>query len=147
MPAVPQGLVWTLDGSGFVAVATSNDTHAPLVLFYYIDPAAGSMTPVVDFSSIPDLETLYSQTSDAGIPMRYYSPWTGAMSPFGSALLTYHDLGGELGVMMAPLPPDGSLPTVIYHSESVVSSISTRSSSASDGKVLMSGILFTIVEE
>jgi hypothetical protein len=147
MPAVPQGLVWTLDGSGFVAVATSNDTHAPLVLYYYIDPSSGDMTPIVDFSSIPDLNSLFTTTGDDNIPMRFYSPWTGAIAPFGNALLTYHNLGGVLGVMMAPLPPNGNLPTLIYNSNSTLTSTTSRSSTASTGKVLMSGVVFTIEEE
>ena len=94
------------------------------------------MTPVYDFSEIPDMETMHTEVSEDGIVLRYYSPWTGAMSPAGDQLLMVNDLGGVMGMMAAPLPPTGELPKVIYTSEEYSSFGETRASTASDGKVL-----------
>ena len=52
LPANPQGLSWTGDGSAIVVNAFSNDTHAPLNLYYYVDAASGEAVPVVDFSGV-----------------------------------------------------------------------------------------------
>jgi hypothetical protein len=147
LPAVPMGLSWTADGQGIVALAASNDTYSPMLLFYYVDIEDGSMTPVVDFSDVTDVEQLYNETSDAGIPLRYYSPWTGSLSPVGDKVLMLSDLGGEQGLLSAQLPPDGSHPPVVYHDESESSYPGARSSRSSDGKVIMYGLMFVVNEE
>jgi hypothetical protein len=115
-----------------------------MLVFYYVDVNAGTFTPVVDFSEVPDLETLYTVVDDAGLPMRYYAPWTATMSPNGDALLMYNDLGGVPGMLQAALPPDGSMPTVIHQGEYSSTGLPTRSSTSSDGKVLIYGELFTV---
>jgi hypothetical protein len=146
LPAVPMGLSWTADSQGIVALAASNDTYSPMLLFYYVNIQDGSMTPVVDFSDVTDVEQLYNETSDAGIPLRYYSPWTGSLSPAGDKVLLFSDLGGVQGLMAAQLPPDGSYPPVVFHSESELSYPGARSSRASDGKVIMYGLMFAVNE-
>ncbi len=125
----------------------SNDTHVPLRVFYYVDVASGAMTPVVDFSDIPDMESMHTQVSEDGVVLRYYSPWTGAMSPAGDQLLMVNDLGGVMGMMAAPLPPTGELPKVIFTSEEYSSFGETRASTSSDGKVVAYSTLFTLIEE
>jgi hypothetical protein len=147
MPAVPLGLSWTADGNGVVVIAVSNDTHAPLRVFYYLDINSGTLTPLVDFSDIPDLETLHSDINEAGLVPRAYSPWTGTLSPAGDQVLMVNDLGGDLGLLAAPLPPTGDLPELIYKSDSTLSFGESRSSTASDGKVVAYSLLFTLAEE
>jgi len=143
LPTVPVGLSWTGDGKGIVAAGFSNDTHSPLITLYYIDIASGKVTPLVDFSQVPDLETFYSQTDEAGLPMRYYSPWTAVMSPNRDNLLMYNDLGGVPGMLQAPLPATGSKPTVIFKGENSSTGSGVRASSSVDGKVLIYGNLLT----
>jgi hypothetical protein len=146
LPGVPVGLSWTADSSGLIAAAFSNDTHSPMLVFYYVDPSSGSFTPVVDFSDVPDLETLYSVPDEAGLPMRYYAPWTATLSPAGDKLLMYNDLGGVPGMLVANLPPDGSKPVAVYRGEESTTGASTRSSTASDGKVILYSEMFTVQE-
>ena len=59
----------------------------------------------------------------------------------------YNDLGGESGMFFALLPPDGSLPGIVYKSQVGGILPNVRSSRSSDGKVVMYSLLFTIVEE
>ncbi len=142
LPAEPQGLAWTADG-GLVLAATSKDTHAPLVLLYYFD-SAGAMTPVVDFSQAETLGDLFNITSDAGLPLRAYSPWTASLSPDGASLLMYNDLTGANGIFQATLPPDGEFPPLIFSGDSVSFERDPRSSVASNGLLIMYGLLFTL---
>jgi len=144
MPAMPVGISWTGDGKGVIAGAFSNDTHSPLTIFYYIDIESGKVTPIVDFSQVPDYESLYSEVDEAGLPMRYYSPWTAVMSPNRDSLLMYNDLGGVPGMLQASLPPDGSKPIAVYKGEYSSTGLGTRASSSSDGKVLIYGELLTV---
>jgi hypothetical protein len=147
LPPMPTGLSWTADGKGVVVVAFSQDTHVPMRVFYYVDVSSGTITPVVDFSDVPDMETLHTTMSEDGVVLRYYSPWTGVLSPLGNQLLMINDLGGVQGVMAAPLPPTGELPKLIYQAESNSSTGETRSSAASDGKVIAFSVLFTVEAE
>jgi hypothetical protein len=116
-------------------------------VFYYVDVSTGTITPVVDFSDVPDMETLHTTMSEDGVVLRYYSPWTGTLSPVGNQLLMVNDLGSVQGVLAAPLPPTGDLPKLIHQAESNSSSGETRSSAASDGKVVAFSVLFTVEEE
>ncbi len=146
VPASPVGLSWTADSAGVVVMAASNDIQLPLNLFYYADVAGGEFTPVVDFSGIEDESALFS--AEAGsLPPRYYSPWTASLSPAGDKLMMYNNLGGLVGLLSAPLPPDGELPGFVYESQFETTTTTSRSSSSSDGKMILSGILFTLEEE
>jgi hypothetical protein len=58
-----------------------------------------------------------------------------------------NDLGGVLGVLAAPLPPTGDLPPLIYQADSTLSGGETRSSVASDGKVVAYSVMFTVAEQ
>jgi hypothetical protein len=146
-PAVPMGLSWTADSAGVVVVAYSYDVHVPFTLFYYFDVNSGDMTPVVDFSEAEDAEAIFNPVESTGLPLRYYSPWTGSLSPANDKLLMFNDLGGAAGLLAAPLPPDGSLPSVVYESSLLSSQIILRSSRGGDDKVIMYGLLFTVEEE
>ena len=127
-PAYPAGLSWTADGQGVLALARSEDTHTPFTLFYYVDVESGSITPVVDFSELADPEALTEPAPGSDIPFRYFSPWTGSLSPQGNKLLMVNDLGGMMGLLAAPLPPDGTLPVVSATTEESTSSTASRSS-------------------
>ncbi len=145
-PATPLGIAWTSDGNGVLVAASSPDTHTPLILFYYVDVASGEVTPVVDFSSYTDYDAFF-ETTDGSVPPRYYSPWTGSLSPAGDQVLMLSDLGGVASVLQAPLPPTGELPTAIGTTDAFLSTGgSSRSSRASDGKVTMYGLLITTAE-
>jgi hypothetical protein len=146
-PAYPVGLSWTADGQGVVTMAHSEATHSPFTLFYYVDVQSGSVTPVVDFSSLPDPEAYLEPAPGSDIPFRYFSPWTASMSPQGNKLLMVSDLAGVAGLLTAPLPPDGTLPLVSATTEELVSSTASRSSHSLDRKVLVYGLLLGVTEE
>jgi hypothetical protein len=61
------------------------------------------------FSGLPDPEAYFEPAPDSDIPFRYFSPWTGSLSPQGNKLLMLNDLGGVMGLLAAPLPPDYAL--------------------------------------
>jgi hypothetical protein len=145
VPASPAGLSWTTDSAGVVVMAASNDIQLPLNLFYYADVATGEFTPVVDFSGIEDQETFFS-AEEGDLPPRYYSPWTASLSPAGDKLLMYNNLGGLVGLLSAPLPPTGELPGFVYESQFETATTVSRSSRSSDGKMILSSILFTMEE-
>ncbi len=143
LPANPQGLSWTGDGSAIVVNAFSNDTHAPLNLYYYVDAASGEAVPAVDFSGAATIEDLYS-VDGTPIPLRYYAPWSASLTADDMTLVMFNDLGGTAGVLESVLPPTGDLPEILRTAESL-STLPTgvRSSRSDDGKVIMSGIMFT----
>jgi hypothetical protein len=145
LPVRPLGLSWTATGDGFVVVAFSADTHNPLHVFYYVDVADGSLTPVVDFSGAAERSAMFDNPQGSNLPLRYYSPWTGSLSPKGDQLLMFNSLGGLTGVLAAPLPPDGSLPVFIHessHREMIWTN--PRSSRSADDAVMMSNVLFRV---
>ena len=142
LPGVPMGLSWTGDSATVVVNAFSNDTHSPLQVYYNVDVASGEFTPVVDFSDVESLEALFLPT-EAGIPYRYYAPWSASLSPANDSVIMFNDLGGTAGVMQAMLPPDGELPPVLATADSPMTMGGTRSSRSVDGKVLIFGTLLT----
>ena len=146
VPAVPVGLSWTADSAALVVGTFANNTHAPLMVYYHVDTANGASTPVVDFSGAESLDALFS-TADNPIPLRFYSPWTASLAPDNLSLLMYSDLGGVGAVFQAMLPPDGSLPPSVASAQTPPLGGGVRSSRASDGKVVMFGVLFTMVPQ
>ena len=147
VPAIPEGLSWTSDSAHVVVFTLSNDNKLPISLLYDADMASGGVTAVVDFSGIGDRDTFLTSKEASFLPPRYYSPWTASLSPIGDKLLMYNDLGGESGMFFALLPPDGSLPGIVYKSQAGGMLPNVRSSRSSDGKVVMYSLLFTIAEE
>jgi hypothetical protein len=145
-PAYPIGLTWTADGKGVVTMARSDDVHTPFTVFYHTDVASGVTKPVVDFSTLPDAEAYFAPASGSDLPMRYFSPWTGSLSPKGDKLLMLNDLGGVKGLLTALLPPNGALPFVSAGAQGTTMSNATRSSRSKDGKVLLYGLLLKIKE-
>lgn len=148
IPANPVGLSWTADGAGIVTVGFSNmGNSTPFMVFYYVDPAAGTFTPVVDFSSIEDSSAYFATAPGSNLPWRAYSPWSGSLSPAGNQLLMINDLTGSMGLFTATLPPTGELPTVSTAVNQSTMSTVTRSSRASTGKMLIYGLLLTVAEQ
>jgi hypothetical protein len=145
-PAYPTGLSWTADGQGVLTIAQSEDPHTPFTLFYYVEVESGSITPVVDFSGLPDPEAYSEPAPGSDIIARYFSPWTGSMSPQGDKLLMVNDLGGVMSLLTAPLPPTGDLPVVSATTDQSTMSTASRSSRSLDGKVLMYGLLLAVKE-
>ncbi|MFO7631663.1 MAG: hypothetical protein R6W76_03935, partial [Caldilinea sp.] len=148
IPAFPVGLSWTADSAAIVTVGFSNmGNSTPFMVFFYVDLASGSFTPVVDFSEIVDASEYFSTAPDSILPWRAYSPWTGSLSPSGDLLLMLNDLTGSMGLFTSPLPPTGDLPGVSTAADSSIASQVTRSSRADTGKMLIYGLLLTLVEE
>ena len=59
----------------------------------------------------------------------------------------WNDLAGASGMFVSVQPPDGSLPGLVYVSDTSISSVRTRVSTSNDGKVIMYGLLFTVEEQ
>jgi hypothetical protein len=147
IPAAPVGLSWTAGGS-IVTVGFSNmGNSTPFMVFYYVDPAAGTFTPVVDFSGIEDASAYFATAPDSNLPWRAYSPWSGSLSPAGDQLLMVNDLAGSMGLFTASLPPTGELPVVGTAADASIASTVTRSSRAVTGKMLIYGLLLTVGQE
>lgn len=144
-PLRPSGLSWQADGERLVVLAQNNDPQVPLVVLYDVDVADGALTPVVDFSTVPDIEDYTAQPGGVGVPPRGYSPWTASLSPENDKLLMYQNIAGVAGLMVSPLPPTGDLPGLDYESQLQESVATPRSSRSKDGKVLMYNILFNLV--
>jgi hypothetical protein len=82
-----------------------------------------------------------------GLPLFMYAPWTAAVSAAGDKLLLYSSASGAGTILAAPLPLDGSPLSLIYEREEPNFSTETRTSVASDGKLVMYESLFTTVEQ
>ena len=147
-PPQAQGLSWTGDGAGIVAVVnTALNPSIPFQIYYYVDAAGGEITPVVDFSGLEEMDSYSEPAPGSDLPWRVYSPWTASLSPAGDKLLMINDLGGTVALFTAPLPPTGDLPTVSASSDpSPMSGVAT-SSRGQGGKVLAYELLLTITEE
>ena len=145
-PLAPMGLSWSGDSAGVVVFTYNNDEQVPLVVIYYIDPESGSITPVVDFSDIPEGDAYMTEVNDVGLPPRFYSPWTASMSPNNDLLLMYQNIAGLAGILVSPIPPTGELPQLDYISQLFNTDAVTRSSRSADGKVLMYNIVFSTSE-
>ena len=145
-PAIPMGVAWTSDGKGVVVLAKSRDEHTPFTLFYHVDIGSGKVTPVVDFKSLADPEAYFEPAPGTDIPIRYFSPWTGSMSPKGDKILMVNNLGGVAGLLTAPLPPSGALPVVSATTDGSTTTTASRSSRSQDGKVTVYGLLLKVKE-
>lgn len=146
--ARPFGASWTSDGKGVISMASAGSGSTPFTVFYYADVAGGSVTPVVDFTGVTSFDA-YAQPlpgTSSTLPARWYSPWTGGLSPKGDKLLMVNDLGGTVGLMSANLPPTGALPVLSAYGPSGSSSMASRTSRSADGKVTMYGYLLTVTE-
>ncbi len=146
--ALPVGVSWTADGNGLLSIAGTTASPTPFVVFFYSPAAGGASTPLVDFSSVTDPE-LYSQPlpgSNNSIPARWYSPWTGGLSPKGDKVLMINDLGGTVGLMSAILPPTGDLPAISATAPSVSIFTGSRTSRSTDGKMTLYGLLLQVTE-
>jgi hypothetical protein len=147
-PPQAQGLSWTGDGAGIVVVANSSaGTSMPFQVYYYVDVASDTTTPVVNFSGLEDWESYSEIAPGSDLPWRAYSPWTGSLSPAGDKLLMINDLGGTVAMFTSPLPPTGDLPVVSASAEDSPMSGVANSSRGEGGKVLAYGLLMTITEQ
>ncbi len=146
-PAVAVGLTWKGDSASVVAMAISSSNATPFFVFYHVDVASGKATPVVDFSQIPTSEAYFEPAPGSDIIWRYYSPWTGSLSPNGDKLLMLSNLGSTAALLVGKLPPDGKLPGVSGSADSSTISTVPLSSRSKDGKVLMYGLMLTVSEK
>jgi hypothetical protein len=131
-----------------VTLAGTANSPTPFEVFYYTDVASGETTPLVDFSTLPTYDS-YSEPlpgTSSTIPARWYSPWTGGLSPKGDKLLMINDLAGTIGLMSANLPPTGALPAISATADASTTSTASRTSRSADGKMTLYGLLLTVTE-
>lgn len=145
-PAVARGLQWSADGKGIVVAALSSDLRLPLLLTYYVEAGSGDVTPLVDFSSSRDRAAFFRMDA-AGNAMRMLVPWTIALAPNANVVLLVTDIGGAVRVLGAPLPPEEDSMAVLYEHLSPGYEVWTRSSSGSNGDVLVYGLLLVTVPQ
>ncbi len=145
-PATPSGVSWTADSKAVVTMSTTSNSREPFTVFYYADAAGGGVTPVVDFSTLATREDYMQPLSGTTIPARWFSPWTGTLSPNGDKVLMVNDLTGITGLMSANLPPTGTVPAISATTDVSLMSTASRSSRSADGKVTIYGLLLTVTE-
>ncbi len=109
-----ESLAWDADGSGLL-IATYNPTNAGEILQtpeldYYLDMASGAITPLMDLSDIPDVESFFSApNTDTPAPLirmprqAVYVAASNTYVYFGFAPPYY-------SFSAVALPPDGSEP-------------------------------------
>jgi hypothetical protein len=146
-PAQPVGLTWKGDSNSVVVMAVSASNATPFSLFYDVDVASGTSTPVVDFSQVATSEDYFAPAPGSDIPWRYYSPWTASLSSKNDKLLMFSNLGSTAGLMVSALPSNGKLPGVAGAASTNLSGTVPQSSRSKDGKVLMYGLMFTTTED
>lgn len=128
LPVRPLGLSWTGDSAGVVVFSGNNDPQIPVTVIYHSPADGGGLTPVVDFSDVPDPETYTTELDEYGLSMRYYAPWTAAVASDGQTVLMYSNLGNLAGILMATMPPTGAMPTPGYKSNLINAAGGVRSS-------------------
>jgi len=143
-PAVARGLQWTADGKGIVVAALSSDLRLPLLLVYYVDAATGEVTPITDFSDSVDRASFFRMDPSTFHAPRMDAPWSVALAPNANVVLLVTDLAGGMRVLALPLPPTGEKPMVVAEHLSPGFEAWTRSSSSTDGKMLLYGMLMQL---
>jgi hypothetical protein len=112
---VPEGLAWMPDNQGLIVVdintAFGGPTASPLAR--YIDIMSGAVTPLVDFSGVPDAPTFLRPAADStGLSINDLHR-NSVLLRDGTALLYFNAAfvyGGETNPAFSALslPPDGS---------------------------------------
>jgi hypothetical protein len=112
----PQRIMWAAGDHGVIVEAQDLRyiTTYPAQNTYYFDADTGNVTPLVDFSDIPDQPSMLQFGQDNHTPV-YRIPRIGVVSADGSSYLYLHlDPGGRSAAISAiHLPPDGSPPTLV----------------------------------
>lgn len=146
---LPLQLDWA-GNDGLMVVARDDQyiSRQPAQNIYYVDLAKDAVTPLVDFSSIPDLKSMFQVGADDHSPL-YTIPRIGVMLPDGKTYLYLHfDVGGDPdhigGVSSVALPPDGSSPAFVGSIPNFKLGPPDYSSSSANGWVIMYNQLLKI---
>ena len=88
---VPQGLAWTADGNLVFSAIDETTLGAPITwTVYHLSVADGNVTPVFDFSDVPDASSYYGDLDADGNVANYAYPRTAIMAPDGETLLYFN---------------------------------------------------------
>ncbi len=145
-PASPVGLAWSADSAGIVVLTKSTHINLSIAPIYYFDRASGDMTPSVDFSGYEDVDSYLADTGSAGLSAAYYSPFTAAIASEKARLMMYNNFAGVSGFFVDELPPDDAPPQFAYKTTLPGVVTVTRTSTSTDGKLLVAGLMLTIAE-
>ncbi|MFA9405639.1 MAG: hypothetical protein ACERKX_07455 [Anaerolineales bacterium] len=145
-PASPVGLAWSADSAEIVVLAMSTNINLTIAPIYTFDSASGDMTPVVDFSGYEDVDSYLTEPGPAGLSAAYYSPFTTASAPENARLMLYNNYAGVSAFFVDELPPDEMPPQFTYETTLPGVVTITRTSTSTDGKLLVAGLMLTIVE-
>ena len=145
-PAIPVGLAWTADSAGVVVIAKSSSVTLSITPVYYFDAQTGVMSPLADFSGYPSVEAYLNEPGTTGLSAAYFSPFTTAIGPEKPRIMIYNNFGGISGFFVDDLPPDDMPPQFTYKTTLPGVVTVTRTSTTTDGKLLIAGLMLTIVE-
>jgi hypothetical protein len=145
-PASPVGLAWSADSAGIVVLAKSTNINLTITPIYYFDSVSGDMTPVVDFSGYEDVDSYLTDPGVAGLSGAYYSPFTTAIAPEKARIMLYNNYAGVSGFFVDELPPDDMPPQFTYKTTLPGVVTETRTSTSTDGKLLIAGLMLTVTE-
>jgi dipeptidyl aminopeptidase/acylaminoacyl peptidase len=140
----PEAIAWANNGGLLIrAIDAQFATGSVGYNAFYLDVAARKLTPLADFSDIPDRAALFKlDENDTSPQMRM--PRAAAAAPDGSAVLYIQmDISRRGAISMLPLPLDGSKPVQLATiDEFKVSQAATAPPQMSaDGKALLWGYL------
>jgi len=145
-PASPVGLAWSADSAGIVVLAKSTNINLTITPIYYFDSVSGDMTPVVDFSAYEDVDSYLTDPGVAELSGAYYSPFTTAIAPEKARIMLYNNYAGVSGFFVDELPPDDMPPQFTYKTTLPGVVTATRTSTSTDGKVLIAGLMLKVTE-
>jgi hypothetical protein len=142
---VPNTVFWA--GDDALVIDTIDPMRGNAVqTAYYVDLTSGDVSPLVDFSDLPDDPDLFENMGDPTNPL-FQMPRTGAVSPDGSAFwyLSFSPADEQAGISQVALPPTGDapvylgdIPLVPGPGHDVYPTVST------DGKLLIREVLVTL---
>ena len=88
---VPQGLDWTADGNIVFSATDETTLGAPITWnVYHLNVADGTVTPIFDFSDVPDASSYYADLDADGNVANYDYPQTAIMAPDRETLLYFN---------------------------------------------------------
>lgn len=144
-----ESLGWSNGGNGLV-VTTYDPLYASqgiTSMAYYLD-LEGNVTPLFDFTTIPDSPSFYNEQPEDGFAARYDVPISSAISPDGALFLYFNGdrMTGQAGISALRLPPDGAEPIRLAFMDEYVPVPFMRTSIGTDGetlRIIVFGHLFT----
>jgi hypothetical protein len=151
----PMGLAWALDGAALIVSVVDSEYAGiqPRYMTYFVNAASEEITPLVDFSDVPEPSVFYDTDSllSPGDVRLFDVPVAAAVTPDGKRVIMGHGMRGmtSAGLTIFHLPPRPDVPLrVFYTDEEPRLLILNRSMISMDGRyMLLGGSLYTLRTE